>query len=93
MTVTPSSQRVDVSQTAKFTATASGVGEETFTYQWKRRGVDIQGETESTLNITNVTKSDGGTYECIVTNEYGDRGACSVELKISSKQTRNLKET
>ena len=61
MTVNPASQRVVVTQTAKLTTTVSGVGRE-----------DINGETNDILIIDRVTKDDGGTYECLVWNEYGD---------------------
>ena len=72
MTVNPASQRVVVTQTAKFTTTVSGVGKEKFTYQWRLNGKDINGEANDILIIDSVTKNDGGTYECLVLNEYGD---------------------
>ena len=68
----PAIQSVEVTQPAKFTTTVSGVGKENFTYQWRHNGEDINGETSNTLTIDSVTKDDGGTYECVVKNGYGD---------------------
>jgi len=70
--VDPPSQSVEVTQSVTFTTTVSGVGKENFSYQWRHNGEDIIGETSNTLTIDNVTKDDGGTYECVVKNEYED---------------------
>ena len=72
MTVMPSSQSVEVTLTATFTAMVTGVGSDDFIYQWRHNGTIIIGETEDTLMITNVMESDSGEYECIVTNQFGD---------------------
>ncbi|XP_065894736.1 uncharacterized protein [Dysidea avara] len=72
VTVDPPSRSVEVTQPVKFTTTESGVGKENFSYQWRHNGEDINGETSNTLTIDSVTKDDGGTYECMVKNEYGD---------------------
>ena len=63
-------------ETAQFNATASGINEENFMYQWKKRRsnnptdivLDVNGEM---LSIPNVTESDEGQYYCTVTNEWG----------------------
>ena len=72
MTVDPPSQSIEVMQPVNFTATVSGIGKENFRYQWRHNEEDIDGETSNTLTIGSVTKDDGGTYECVVKNEYGD---------------------
>ena len=77
MTVYPPSQSVEVTQPVKLTTTVSGVGKENFSYQWRHNGKDINGETSNTLTIGSVTKDDGGTYECVVKNEYGDYSTSS----------------
>ena len=68
----PPSQSVEVTQPVKFTTTVSGVGKENFSYQWRHNGEDNNGKTSNTLTIDSVTKDDGGTYECVAMNEYGD---------------------
>ena len=57
---------------AEFTATASDRDTTKFTYQWKKwgKGHLLYGSTKK-LTISNITKSDGGQYYCIVTNEWG----------------------
>ena len=85
MTVTPSGHRVvKVSESITLTASASGMGMENFTYQWSHNGTNIT--EENILMITNVTESDSGSYQCIVTNDYEDMAASNVvELIAISK--------
>ena len=57
--------------------TASGPGEENFTYQWKRKGSTslpntASGDTTPNFKITSVTPTDGGSYYCVVTNQWGN---------------------
>ena len=78
-----SSQSVEVTHTAMFTTTVSGVGVENFMYQWRHNGTNITDEINDTLIITNVMTSDIGEYECIVTNEYGDSDVSSVSLTVT----------
>ena len=82
----PSSQSVEVTNTATFTTTVTGVGSDDFTYQWRHNRANISGETEDTLMITNVMESDSGDYECIVTNQFGDTDTSDVVvLMVTSK--------
>jgi len=78
VTVNPPSQSVEVTQPVKFTTTVSGVGKENFSYQWRHNGEDINGVTSNNLTIDSVRNNDGGTYECVVRNEYGDYVASSI---------------
>ena len=81
-----SSQSVEVTHTAMFTTTVSGVGVENFMYQWRHNGTNITGETRDTLMITNVMESDSGEYECIVTNEYGDSDTSDVVVLMVTSE-------
>ena len=82
----PSSQSVEVTNTAIFIPMVTGVGSDNFTYQWRHNGTIISGETEDTLMITNVMESDSGDYECIVTNQFGDINSSDfVVLMVTSK--------
>ena len=78
-----SSQSIEVTHTAMFTTTVSGVGVENFMYQWRHNGTNFTDEINDTLIITNVMTSDTGEYECIVTNEYGDSDVSSVSLTVT----------
>ncbi len=44
------------------------VGGEHNLYQWECDGIDIEGATESTYEITSASVSDSGTYICRITN-------------------------
>jgi len=84
--VKPFSQSVEVTHTAIFTTSVSGVGVKNFTYQWRHNGVIITNKTGDTLMITNAMESDSGDYDCFVTNQYGDNDTSKVVvLMITSK--------
>ena len=86
MTVMPSSQSVEVTHNVTFTTMVTGVGSNSFTYQWRHNGTIISGETGDTLMITNVMESNSGDYECIVTNQFGDNDTSNVVvLMVTSK--------
>ena len=53
-----------------FQVQASG-SPNTFTFQWKKDGVDIPGATSDTLSFTGVTPAEVGTYSVTVTNPAG----------------------
>ena len=72
MTVTPSSQSVEVTHTATFYAVVRGVSSDTFTYQWRRGGKKINRATRPVLVIKSVKKRDISSYKCFIRNKYGD---------------------
>jgi len=82
----PSGLSVEVTHTAMFTTTLSGVGVDNFMYQWRHNGTNITGETEDTLMITNVMESNSGDYGCIVTNEYGDSDTSDVVVLMVTSE-------
>ena len=57
--------------------------ENTFTYQWKKDGVDLTGETNATLNITdaNATLHDGN-YSVVVSNDFGSVESDLTEVDV-----------
>ena len=84
VTVTPFSQSVEVTLTAKFIATVKGVGP--FTYQWRRGNNNITNENHSTLVIREVAMKDQRFYRCYVTNLYGDSAVSNKAfLQVTSK--------
>ena len=80
MSVDPLNQSVEVTDTVKFTTTVSGVGKENFTYQWRFNEEDVNGEISNTLTINSVSKNDGGNYECVIMNEFGDSSTSSASV-------------
>ncbi len=58
-----------VGTTAQFTVTATGV--DPLAYQWQKNIVDLAGQTNATLVLTNVQPANAGEYRVIVTNSDG----------------------
>ena len=80
--MTPSSQSVEVTHTAIFTTTVSGVGVENFLYQWRRNEIEILEETQANLSIINITENSSGNYDCTVTNSHGDHATSEIATLI-----------
>ena len=50
------------------TLTVVATGSPTITYQWRKDGVDIDGETGSSLIFDSLDPADTGSYDCVVEN-------------------------
>jgi DNA/RNA endonuclease G (NUC1)/ribonucleotide monophosphatase NagD (HAD superfamily) len=66
ITAQPAAQTVLEGAKVSFSVTATGNG--TLTYQWKKNGADLAGQTASTLNFDPVALADAGSYAVVVTN-------------------------
>ena len=71
----PSSQSVDLTQTATFTCSATGYN---VSYQWTIGSGSfpndrVTGRNTNTLTVTDVRSSDDNTYICVVSNRGGTR--------------------
>ena len=88
ITSQPQAQAVYADTNATFSVTAEG---KYLTYQWKKDGVDLTGETNATLNITdaNATQHDGN-YSVLVSNDFGSVESGLVEVKISDALLNGL---
>ena len=86
MTVMSSSQSVEVTHNTTFTTAVTGVGSDSFTYQWRHNGTIISGETGDTLMITNVMESNSGEYDCTVSNQFGDSNTSDVVVLIVTSE-------
>ena len=71
--------------TIKFTATASGItNNKQLMFQWRKNHnkqnlpEKASGGKEAVLTITNLVEDDEGKYDCIVTNEWGNRKKSNV---------------
>ncbi|MBQ4818722.1 immunoglobulin domain-containing protein [Aquimarina sp. MMG016] len=51
-----------------YTITVSGTSSPNNIYQWRRNGVNIPGEMGTSLSLTNLSASDSGAYDCVITN-------------------------
>jgi N-acetylneuraminic acid mutarotase len=69
ITSQPANVTVAAGGNASFTVAATASG--TLSYQWRKNGTAISGATSSTLSLTNVSTTDAGSYDCVVTNTVG----------------------
>lgn len=67
----PTGAALYVGQSHTFTVVAAD-GEPPYTYQWRRNGVDLPGETGPSLSVTNATLADAGTYDVVVTDTLSE---------------------
>ena len=59
---------------------AYAVGVPPLSYQWRKNGTPIPGETNLAYGVTNVTIGNIGTYDLVVTNLYGTAISSSVKI-------------
>jgi hypothetical protein len=69
-TAQPVSQTVYVGQPASFSAAATSTAG-TVTYQWRKNGTDLSGQTSTTLTWTATQTTDSGTYTVVATDTNG----------------------
>ena len=88
ITAQPQAQTVYEDSNVSFSVTAEG---KYLTYQWKKDGSDLAGETNATLTITdaNATLHDGN-YSVVVSNDFGSVVSGDVEVKISDALLNGL---
>jgi len=75
----PSTVAVCLNQSASFNVTAKG---QNIHYQWQKNAVDLQGETTSTLNISQVTPAEAGDYTCVIFGDFGTETTQVATLEI-----------
>ena len=51
-------------------------------YQWKKDGVQLLGQKNSTLVLTNIRLSDNGNYTCVVTNQVGSTTSFNATVEV-----------
>lgn len=76
-----SQTNVTVGATVSFTVGASGSG--TLSFQWRRNGVNIPGETKSTIAIANAQPEDGGLYSAVVADSVGATSSSNAKLSFN----------
>jgi hypothetical protein len=76
----PQSQTVTVGSQVTLTVTATG--DPAPTYQWRKGGVDLDGETSASLNLGTVALVDSGGYDVVVTNAAGSITSASATVTV-----------
>ena len=68
--------------TANFSVSGSGQG--TLSYQWRKDGSALTGETNSTLAVANIATVNAGQYSVIVSGGCGNVTSSNASLTVSS---------
>ena len=83
--MTPLSQTVEITYSAKFVANVKGVGVENFRYKWIHKGKILPNENTRILVIHSVQEENIGRYRCHVSNMYNDSDGSTAVLNVRSK--------
>lgn len=78
----PSSQMLCAGSSASFNISLSGSGP--FSYQWRKDGNAIPGQTTATLTLNSIGASDAGTYDVLVNGACGSITSDPATLAINS---------
>src|SRR4029453_8878579 len=65
----PIDQTVPAGTDVLFTVTADGTPP--LTYQWKKDGLPLGGQTSPSLTLNEVSPTDAGNYSVVISNEIG----------------------
>lgn len=76
----PQSQTVTVGSQVTLTVTATGTPSPI--YQWRKGGVDLEGETAASLNLGTVALVDSGDYVVVVTNAAGSVTSATATVTV-----------
>ena len=85
LTQPTASQTVVAGGSVSFSVSASGTP--TPTFQWQKNGVAISGATESSLNLSNLTTENSGTYLAVATNSAGTVASNPAVLTVTNSTT------
>ncbi len=76
----PTAASVAVNGSVSFSVAAVGSG--TLTYQWKKNGQVVSGQTGDTLNLDNLAAADAGDYTVEVKNSTGTTSSGAAHLNV-----------
>ena len=86
ITSQPQSEIVDVTKTATFSVSATGVS--ALSYQWQKNGVSISGATSASYTTPPTTAADNGAmFQVLVTDLGGTTPSSSAALTVDSPPT------
>jgi hypothetical protein len=78
--IQPTNETVIVGGTAGFSVTA--IGSTPLTYQWKKNGTNLVGQTSTNFIIASVQTNDAGIYAVAATNAYGSAISSNAVLTV-----------
>ncbi len=84
----PSNQSVTAGASVTFTVAASGSPSPTF--QWRKDGTALLGQTSSSLTLTNVQTGDAGAYTAVASNSAGSVTSAAATLTVAPAPTGSV---
>ncbi len=78
----PAATSASVGGSVTLSVSATGTGP--FTYQWRKDGAALAGQTGATLTLSSVAASDAGSYSVVVTNALGSTPSNAAALTVSA---------
>ena len=67
-----------------YTFTVVAAGTEPINYQWHLGGQEVDGATENTLRLTDLSALESGSYQVVVSNHAGSETSETVTLAVES---------
>ncbi|MEE8143628.1 MAG: immunoglobulin domain-containing protein, partial [Planctomycetota bacterium] len=80
--VTVNPQDEETCEGASVTFMASANGTAPLSFQWRFNGVDVPGETSTSLIIDPVTPENAGSYDLVVINDCGEASSSAATLTV-----------
>ncbi len=81
ITTHPQSRTVTVGETVTFTVVATGTAP--LSYQWRKDGQPLAGQTGDTLTLANVQAAQAGSYTVVVSNSAGQATSNPAVLTVN----------
>jgi hypothetical protein len=81
-TVAFSPQGAKIAEGDSITLNVSANGTLPITYQWRKDGQDLTGETGTSLTLTGVTTNDTGNYSARVSNDWGSEVSANAFVNV-----------
>ena len=75
--------QVMIGNRVEFVCSATGMGANSFLYQWLLNDLPVTDQDTSTLIIGAVSENNTGDYQCFVRNQYSGIGQSKVTRLIS----------
>lgn len=82
LTIVQHPQSITLAEGGTATFNVAATGTAPITYQWRKDGVNMVGETNSYLEVTGVDSGDEGYYDVVVTNPAGSVISDQAQLSL-----------
>jgi hypothetical protein len=69
------------------TLSVVAAGPPPLSYQWRKGGIDLNGQTSASLAFNGITEADSGTYDVVVRNDSGSATSVGVTLSVLPAET------